>query len=129
MKKTAKRHHPLYDRLAGIVGEKYVSDEEFVLSTYNTYDTSCNPPGPVLGIVVIPGSTDEVSEIVKLANATKTSIVPRGGGASIKGYVAGEPGRSINMDMIRMNRIIELDTDSKFVTAEAGIIYGALGQQ
>ncbi|NQV03558.1 MAG: FAD-binding oxidoreductase [Bacteroidia bacterium] len=129
MKKTAKRHHPLYDQLAEIVGAKYVSDEEFVLRTYNTYDVSCNPPGKVLGIVVMPGSTDEVVEIVKLANETKTSIVPRGGGASIKGYVAGERGRSINMDMIRMNRIIELDTDSKFVTAEAGIILAELANR
>lgn len=120
-----KENHPLYDELAKIVGSKYVTYDDFTLHAYS-YDSSCNPPGPVPGIAVLPGTTEEVAEIVKLANRTKTSIVPRGGGANIHGYVAGEPGRSILVDMTRMTKIIEIDTESKFVTAECGIILSEL---
>lgn len=119
--------HPLYHELVDIVGSDHVSQDQAVLRAY-AYDASVHPPGPVSGIAVVPSSSEEVSRIVCLANETNTSVVPRGGGANIHGYVAGEEGKSILIDMTRMRRVIEIDTESRFVTAEAGIVLGELSR-
>jgi len=72
-------HHPLYKELGAIVGSKYVSDDDYVLFAYST-DTG-PMPGKIQGIVVRPGSIEEVVEIVRLANQTFTPVVPCGGRA------------------------------------------------
>jgi FAD/FMN-containing dehydrogenase len=124
VKLSMEKKHPLYSELAAIVGSKYVSDEDFVLWAYSK---DAGPfPGKAQGIVVRPGSTEEVVEIVKLANATRTPIVPRGGMAGLYGAPPGMPGRGIVVDMTRMNKIIKIDEENLTVTAEAGISMGEL---
>ncbi len=114
-----KAHHPLYYDLGGIVGPKYVTDEDVVLETYSR-DTSPLPPNKQ-GIVVRPSCTDEVVDIVKLANATKIPIVPSGGRASFYGTPKGLHGKGIVVDMTRMNKMLNFDEYNLTVTAEAGM--------
>ncbi|MFC2009684.1 FAD-binding oxidoreductase [Chloroflexota bacterium] len=114
-----KAHHPLYYDLAGIVGQAYVSDEDFTLETYSR-DTSPLPPNKQ-GIVVRPTTTDEVVDIVKLANITRIPIVPSGGRASFYGTPRGMHGRGIVVDMTRMNKMINIDHVNLNATAEAGM--------
>jgi FAD/FMN-containing dehydrogenase len=116
--------HPLYNSLASIVGKRYVSDEEFINYSYSM--DSSPMPKKIPGIIVRPADTEEVSEILKLANNTKTPVIPRGGGASIKGVPPGIPGISIIMDLTRMNRIIEINEKNMTVTAECGITVSEL---
>lgn len=119
MQTTENRHHPLYHPLAGIVGSKFVADEDFAVYAYSR-DAGAFP-GIVPGVVVRPGSIDEVSMIVKLANRHSVPIVPRGGGDALFGPPPGEAGRSIVIDLTRINRIKTLDPDNMLVTAECGI--------
>jgi len=114
-----KAHHPLYYDLSGIVGQPYVSDEDFTLETYSR-DTSPLPPNKQ-GIVVRPTTTDEVVDIVKLANITRIPIVPSGGRASFYGTPRGMHGRGIVVDMTRMNKMLNIDELGLHVTAEAGM--------
>jgi len=114
-----KAHHPLYYDLAGIVSPSYVSDDDFTLETYSR-DTSPLPPNKQ-GIVVRPANTDQVVDIVRLANATKIPIVPSGGRASFYGTPRGLHGKGIVVDMTRMNKMIEIDEVNLSATAEAGI--------
>ena len=74
----ARAHHELYQELQSIVGSTYVSDDYSVLLSY-TKDTSCVPPASAQGVIARPGSTEEVVEIVRLANQTRTPLVPMGG--------------------------------------------------
>ncbi|MBU1056596.1 MAG: FAD-binding oxidoreductase [Proteobacteria bacterium] len=120
-----KEHHPLYGELAMIVGSKFTTDSDFALWAYSR--DSSPVPGKVPGIIVRPGSTEEVSEIIKLANLTHTPVIPRGGGASIFGFPAGIPGRSIVIDTTRLDKIIEINEENMTVTAEAGIGVCELG--
>lgn len=120
-----KEHHPLQRELAAIVGSKYTSDSDFAVWAYSR--DSSPVPGKVPGIIVRPGSTEEVVEIVKLANLTHTPVIPRGGGASIFGLPAGIPGRSVVMDTTRMNKLIEINEENMAVTAEAGMTCSELG--
>lgn len=119
---TTKKHHALYEDLAAIVGSKYVLDDDFVLWAY-AHDSSsvAHIYGKPQGIVVRPGCTEDVVEIVKLANQTLTPIVPRGGGLGIGGPLPGAPGKAIVVDMTRMDKIIDIDEENKIVIAEAGI--------
>jgi FAD/FMN-containing dehydrogenase len=119
MAKFTKAHHPLYFDLAGIVGPEYASDQDHVLETYSR-DTSLLPPNKQ-GVVVRPGSTDEVQDIVRLANATKIPIVPSGGRASFFGSPKGVHGRGIVVYMTRMNKMIKIDHVNLSATAEAGM--------
>ena len=105
---VAKKRHELYRELGSIVGPKYVSDNKGVLLSY-TRDMSLFPPAKPQGVVVRPGSTQEVVEIVRLANQTRTPLIPMGGKASISGVPKGQPGRGIIVDMRRMDKVIEID--------------------
>jgi len=118
-------HHALYKELSAIVGSKYVSDDDFVIFAYSK-DTS-PMPGKIQGIVVRPGSVEEVVEIVKLANQTRTPVVPSGGRAGMSGPSPGSLGRGIVVDMKRLDKIISIDEDNLCVTTQAGISTAELG--
>jgi FAD/FMN-containing dehydrogenase len=111
--------HALYEALCEIVGAKYVADSDFAIWAY-ARDASAYPARPA-GIVVRPDSSEEISEIVKLANVHRVPIVPRGGGTQYGGWPPGDPGRSICVDMTRMRRVLEVNELNSTVTVEAGI--------
>ncbi len=71
-------------------------------------------------IVVLPSTTEEVVEIVKLANEYKIPIVPRGGGTGLNDGAVPLYG-GILVDMKRMNKILEIDEDNMTATVQPGI--------
>ncbi len=111
-------HHPLLGELSTIVGPKYCSDADFVRLAYSR--DSSPAPAQIQGIVVRPGTVEEVVNIVKLANYSRTPVVPSGGRASLYGCPPGVPGKGIVVDMTRMRKILSVDTTNLVVTAEAG---------
>ncbi len=119
------KHHELYKELETIVGPKYVSDERAVLLAY-TRDISSFPAAKPQGIVARPGSVQEVVELVKLANHTRTPLIPMGGKNSYSGVPDGQPGRGIVVDMRRMNKVLEIDEVNMAVTVQAGIHLGEM---
>ena len=83
-------------------------------------------PG-VTGLVLRPGSVDEVSRILKLATETRTPIVPQGGNTGLVGaQMPDRSGREIVLSLSRLNRIRELDPLSNTITAEAGVVLETL---
>ena len=74
----------------------------------------------------MPKTTQEVSDIVKVANANKLPYLPRGNGTflsvAIRTLLAGPVGLSqgIIIDMSRMNKIT-LNKDSTTATIQAGV--------
>jgi len=122
----AKTHHELFNALGSVVGAKYVSDDRDVLLSY-TRDMSTFPAAMPQGIVARPGSIKEVVELVRLANQTRTPIIPIGGGkATLSGAPPGQPGRGIILDMRRMDKVIDIDEANMSVTAQCGITLGEL---
>jgi glycolate oxidase len=116
---TEAKHHLLYRELAAIVGSKYVSDDDYVLFAYSR-DTG-PLPGKMQGVVVRPANIEEVVEIVRLANRTRTPVIPSGGRAGIYGVPPGLPGLGIVVDMKRLDNVLSIDEDNLCATAEAGI--------
>lgn len=114
-----QNHHPLYQELCGILGKDYVRDGKMSLITY-AKDMSSNP-AVMSGVVVRPKSTEEISEIVKLANRSNCPIILRGGGESANGVTKGVPNRNIVIDMGRMQNVTDIDIENQRVEFQGGI--------
>jgi alkyldihydroxyacetonephosphate synthase len=80
-------------------------------------DIAPHPPDAV----VWPRSTEEVAEIVKLAAASGTPIVPFGAGSGVCGGTLPIRGGLV-VDVKRMRSLVSLDKDAGAATFEAGIV-------
>lgn len=112
--------------LIAIVGEPHVTSNTTATFAYSKDASLFNGTPPA--VVVRPGSTEEVSKIMSLANREGIPVVVRGGGSSIYGQPKGSPGKNILIDMTGMNRVLELNENGMTVSAQAGIMMGKLQQ-
>jgi FAD/FMN-containing dehydrogenase len=111
----------LLARFAAIVGEKYaITDpalqEQYLREMRDLYHG--HTP-----MVLRPGSVAEVSAILKLANETKTPVVPQGGNTGLVGGQVPHHGEIV-LSLNRMDKIREVDATSNSITAEAGVSLG-----
>src|SRR3989440_7279758 len=74
-------------------------------------------------MVLRPGSVAEVSAILKLANETRTPIVPQGGNTGLVGGQVPHHGEIV-LSLNRLDKIREVDATSNTITAEAGVPLG-----
>jgi glycolate oxidase len=75
--------------------------------------------------VAAPKTAEEVSRIVKLANAQNVAVVPLGGGLSLAGLALPLKG-GIELDLKRLDQILELNEKGRYVVVEAGLSHGKL---
>ena len=80
---------------------------------------------PLADIIVYPGSTQEVSKVLVIANYYRLPVYPWGGGGGSQGGALPLKG-GILLDTKRMNKIIDFDEQSMTVTAQTGIVYTQL---
>ena len=74
---------------------------------------------------VLPGSTDEIKQVVLLANEERVPIVPYGGGSGLMGgALSVEPG--IVVDLRRMDKILDVDTQARSARVQAGTVLETL---
>lgn len=78
-------------------------------------------------IVLFPESTQEISEILKIANKYNTPITPRGAGSGLVGGAIPACGGAI-LSLDRMNRILEVDPDNFLAIVEPGVITDELNK-
>ena len=71
--------------------------------------------------LVIPNNTEEVSQIMKLADAHQQKVIVYGGLTNLVGSTETE-GDEIVISMEKMNAIEEIDTESRTMTVQAGVI-------
>ncbi len=77
--------------------------------------------GQLPDAVVKPGCTREVSAIMELANRAGFKVVPRGAGTNLSGGSVPIQGGLV-MQMGRMNRIQEIDTENLTAWVEPGVV-------
>jgi FAD/FMN-containing dehydrogenase len=78
-------------------------------------------------VVVRPGTTEEVSRVVKLCHDHGIAIVPQGGNTGLMGGGTPYPTHSgIVLSLGRMNKVIEVDPVGYSMTVEAGCILQTL---
>src|SRR6476660_6552306 len=71
-------------------------------------------------VVLRPGSTREISELLKIANETSTAIIPQGGNTGLVGGQIPHNGEIV-LSLNRMDKIREVDPVSNTITCEAGV--------
>jgi D-lactate dehydrogenase (cytochrome) len=108
----------LLTRFASIVGEKYaITDKQaqapYLVEMRNMFEG--HTP-----MVLRPDSVAQVAAILKLANETKTPVVPQGGNT---GLVGGQipANNELILSLNRLDRIREVDPTSNTITCEAGV--------
>ncbi len=78
-----------------------------------------NQPPRTPDVVVLPDNTQAVAKVMKIANSYKIPVTPWGGGSGSQGGALPVYG-GIILDTKRMNRILEIDTESLTITCETG---------
>jgi FAD/FMN-containing dehydrogenase len=108
----------LLARFVAIVGKKYAVTEReaqkaYLLEMRDLYQG--HTP-----VVLRPGSVAEVQAVVRLANETRTAIVPQGGNTGLVGGQIPHHGEVI-LSLTRLDKIREIDPVSNTLTVEAGV--------
>ena len=117
---TFIRPAPLIDRLAAIVGDRYVLTDPADVEPYLIEQRDLWH-GKAL-CVVRPASTAEVSAVLKLCHETSTPVVPQGGNTGlVGGQVPDASGTQVILSLNRMDKVREIDTASNTMTVEAGL--------
>jgi len=113
------------EELRSIVGDEWFLDTPEDLATYS-YDGFL--PEYLPDGVIIPGNTDEISKIMKVANREKINIVPRGAGTNICGSSVAREG-GIIMAFHRMNKILEIDPEDMCAVVQPGVVNADLQRE
>ena len=113
----------LLARLRDIVGAEQVLTSPEDTIPYG-FDGTAALKGPV-GVVVHPGSTEEVAAVVKLANEFSIAIVTRGSGTGLSGGSVPSEG-CIVLCLTRLDKIISVDPANLTVRAQCGVITAAI---
>ena len=80
--------------------------------------------------MVSPGTTAEVSEVVKLCANAGVAIVPQGGNTGLcGGAIPDESGEQLILSLSRLDRIRAIDAEDFSMVVEAGCILATLQEQ
>ena len=109
----------LIGRFAAIVGEKYAVTDQHDIAPYVTEERMLYRGHTQL--VLRPGTTAEVAAIARLANETRTALVPQGGNTGLVGGQTPHHGELV-VSLRRMDRVRDLDTNSNTMICEAGVV-------
>ena len=108
----------ILNELKEITGKEYATDLIEERSCFS-YDASKQMALP--DYVVKPKSTEEISAIMELATREKIPVYPRGAASGLTGGSVPTQG-GIALSLLRMNRIIEIDTQDLIAIVEPGVI-------
>ena len=111
----------ILQQLIDIVGAKYCVTDPRQLEPYVTEWRDIFH-GKALALVA-PGTTKQVSEIVRACSNAGVGIVPQGGNTGLcGGAVPDETGEQVILSLSRMNRIRSVDAENFSMTVEAGCV-------
>jgi FAD/FMN-containing dehydrogenase len=106
--------------LIKIVGEENFSDSREALATFSK-DYILTPPW-IPHYLVKPKDVQEIQGVIKLADRTKTPIVPCSSAVHLYGDAIPKEG-GIILDLTRMNKILEIDEQNRRVRIEPGVTW------
>jgi glycolate oxidase len=112
-------NHQFIEQLIAVVGKKHVLCTPEDLAVYS-YDGTFAEGSPE--VVVLPATTEEVSQVVKLAAEARVPIVARGMGSGLAAGSIPYQGGGMVISLTRMNHILEIDMENATVRTEAGVI-------
>lgn len=119
-KAPAEKQYPgVYRDLVAKLGVDRVTLDEDELEQRGKeasgYATPANPQ-----VVVFPESTQEVSEVMKIAHARRIPVIPYGAGTSLEGHTVAPRG-GICIDMQNMNRVLNVNVEDMDCVVQPGV--------
>lgn len=107
----------LLTEIKAIVGEEWATNDEAIRVTYS-HDLSPISDPKMPDYIVMPGSKEEISSLVKLFNTNKIVYTIRGNGQNLLGFAVNE---GVIMDLNRM-KTIEFDEKNWLVKVGPGVV-------
>lgn len=120
-------------KIANLVGADNISRDKRTLQSHNdSFFSTHHPPNPEVqapGAIIYPNSTNEVSEILKIANKFRIPIVANSGLTSIEGQNIHTRGPySISISFQRMNNILAFHPKDLDVVVQPGVCWQDLNE-
>ncbi len=114
----------IYGELEQIVGREYISDREYILAgvRHAMPSSPVKPPSPAA--VLLPGTAEEVQQIVRVCNRHGLKFIPTV--SSLIGFAYPTAPNTIILHMKRMNRIVEINRTDRYAVIEPGVRHGQL---
>lgn len=124
MQFKSDNHDQLLATLREVIGDQYVMtdahDTEPYLTDWRGYET-----GNALA-VVFPATTEEVSQLLRIAAEYHCCVVPQGGNTGlVQGAIPVRESRAIVLGLRRLYRVREIDKASNIIVLEAGVTLSA----
>jgi glycolate oxidase len=113
----------ILDRLRAIVGAEHVLTTDGDVEPFSRDATPLFRARP--DAVVLPATTAEVSDILRVATETGTPVVPRGGGSNLAAATVAERG-GIVLVLTRMTQVVEVSGDELLAVVQAGVTTSTL---
>ena len=109
----------IISRLQEIVGKESVLTAKEDLTTYS-YDATATW-AHLPDVVVLPKTTEQISQILKLANENLIPVTPRGGGSNVSGGSIPIKGGMV-LCTARMDRILDINKTNLTAIVEPGVV-------
>jgi glycolate oxidase len=109
----------LIKEFPAIVGQENALTSKEALRAYSYDGTTSWVHEP--DVVLFPTSTEHISKIMKIANAERIPVTPRGGGTNVSGGSVPIQG-GIVLCTTRMNNILKIDKENLTATVEPGVV-------
>ncbi|PYP68471.1 MAG: hypothetical protein DMD36_12740 [Gemmatimonadetes bacterium] len=113
----------LIEGLAGIVGPRHVRTAPAERLTYARDGLPTHSRLP--GVLVLPGSRDEVVAVLRLLAAHRVPFVPRGAGTGLSGGALAN-GDAVLIVLTRCSRIFKIDPKNRVAVVEPGVVNARL---
>ena len=106
-------------KIAAAVGGRHCISDPTELRTYECDGLMSPRIRP--GLVVLPGTTEEVAAVVRLAHEARIPIVARGAGTGLSGGALPVAGGLV-VSLSRMRGILDVDLANGFLRCQPGVI-------
>jgi glycolate oxidase len=114
-------------RLSEIVTPEHVLTGDAISDDY-AHDEALTATPQVPAAVVRPGTTGEVSGVLRVANEQRVPVTARGNGTGLSGAAVPATKGAIVVSFERMNEIIEIDTENHVAVVEPGVSLSQLDE-
>jgi FAD/FMN-containing dehydrogenase len=112
------------DELTALLGPENVIADPAELAFYST--DVYRRADVDAALVIRPGSVAELAQAVGLCTSRGAAVIPRGGGLSYTGGFLPTRGGSVIVDMLRLDRIVEINATDMYVIVECGTSWRAV---
>ncbi|HET6891271.1 MAG TPA: FAD-binding protein, partial [Pyrinomonadaceae bacterium] len=109
----------LIDNLRAVVGADAVLSEPDELMVYECDGLPHHKYLP--RAVVLPRSTEETSEVMRVLARHQTPFTPRGAGTGLSGGALAL-NRGVVIELARMRKILEIDADNRTIKVQTGMV-------